>query len=97
VLTPFELSRPFDKGAGMKLRRLKFLGSAIISTVLLNGSASPLARPQSSQVSAVAVSLRDGSHDFDFLKPVRSGVLVCVFGIAVTSQNNSLGWVAADG
>jgi hypothetical protein len=25
------------------------------------------ARPQSSQVSAVAVSLRDGSHDFDFL------------------------------
>jgi hypothetical protein len=67
VLTPFELSRPFDKGAGMKLRRLKFLRSAIISTALLIGSASPPARPQSSQDSAAAVSLRDGSHDFDFL------------------------------
>src|SRR5271167_2297395 len=33
----------------------------------------------------------------DRRKPVRSGVLVCVFGIAVTFQNNSLGWVAADG
>ena len=32
----------------------------------------------------------------DRRKPVRSGVLVSVFGIAVTFQNNSLGWVAAD-
>jgi hypothetical protein len=29
----------------------------------------------------------------DRRKPVRSGVLVCVFGIAVTFQNNSLGWL----
>jgi hypothetical protein len=67
VLTPFALSRSFDEGAGMKSRRLEFIGSAIISTTLLNGSASPPARPPSSQVSAVGVSLRDGSHDFDFL------------------------------
>src|ERR1039457_5024315 len=31
----------------------------------------------------------------DRTKPVRSGVLVSVFGIAVTFQNDSLGWVAA--
>jgi hypothetical protein len=30
-------------------------------------------------------------------KLVRSGALACVSGIAVTFQNNSLGWVAADG
>ena len=29
----------------------------------------------------------------DRRKPVRSGVLVSVFGIAVTFQNNSLGWI----
>src|SRR5580693_46105 len=29
----------------------------------------------------------------DRRKPVPSGVLVCVFGIAVTFRNNSLGWV----
>ncbi len=46
MLTPFELSRPFDKGAGMKLRRLKFLGSAIISTVLLNGQPVHLRDPK---------------------------------------------------
>jgi len=29
--------------------------------------------------------------------PVRSGILVCVSGVAVTVQNNSAGCVAADG
>src|ERR1700722_6769310 len=32
----------------------------------------------------------------DRRKAVRSRALVSVFGIAVTSQNNSLGWVGAD-
>jgi hypothetical protein len=33
----------------------------------------------------------------DRRKSVHGGVLACVFGVAVTSQNNSLGWVAANG
>src|SRR6266404_5362842 len=33
----------------------------------------------------------------DRRKPARSGVLVSVFGIAVTFQNNSLGWIGANG
>ena len=33
----------------------------------------------------------------DRRKPVRSKGLVCLFGIAVTFQNSSLGWVAAGG
>ncbi|MGA2420035.1 MAG: hypothetical protein ABSG69_08130 [Candidatus Acidiferrum sp.] len=51
----------------MRSRRLLLMGSAIVGIVLLNGSASPLARCQSSPGSVGVVPLRDGSHDFDFL------------------------------